>query len=83
MRFFFDVRNDGTVVTDETGLDLFDLQSAASEAASVLAERAEDMFSGVLLKQLSIEVRNSLGTTVLIVTLLLEVIDPVLPILVA
>lgn len=83
MRFFFDVRNDGTLVRDELGLDLFDLQSAAGEAASVLAERAEDMFSGVLLKELSVEIRDRYGVIVLVLTLILEVMNPVFPVLIS
>jgi hypothetical protein len=72
MRYFFDVRNDGTLAIDNLGLELLDLKAAAIEAASVLAERAEDMFSGVLQKELSVEIRDTFGAVAMTVTLILR-----------
>jgi hypothetical protein len=79
MRFFFDVRNDGTLVIDDIGLELLDLQTASGEAAAILAEKTEDMFSGVLLKELSIEIRDAFGVIAMTVTLIMRVMTPVIP----
>ncbi len=79
-RYFFDARNNGTLVVDEVGLDLDDLTAAEREAASALAEMADDMVAGSLRQQLTVEIRETLGTASLRVTLALELICPIVPI---
>ncbi|WP_091918022.1 hypothetical protein [Mesorhizobium sp. YR577] len=79
MRYFFDVRSDGSLAIDSIGLELVDLKAAAVEAASVLAEKADDMFSGVLQKELSVEIRDAFGTVAMTVTLILRNKSPLMP----
>ncbi|MEI5682031.1 MULTISPECIES: DUF6894 family protein [unclassified Mesorhizobium] len=79
MRYFFDVRNDGSLAIDSIGLELIDLKAAAVEAASVLAEKADDMFSGVLQKDLSVEIRDAFGTVAMTVALILRNKSPLMP----
>jgi hypothetical protein len=79
-QYFFDVRNNGTLVVDEVGLDLDDLMAAVREAASALAEMADDMVMGSLSQQLTIEIREALGIAPLKVTLALELVGPIVPI---
>jgi hypothetical protein len=79
-QYFFDVRNNGTLVVDEVGLDLDDLMAAVREAASALAEMADDMVTGSLRQQLTIEIREALGAVALRVTLALELVGPIVPI---
>ena len=79
-QYFFDVRNNGTLVVDEVGLDLDDLMAAVREAASALAEMADDMVTGSLRQQLTIEIREALGAAALRVTLALELVGPIVPI---
>jgi hypothetical protein len=77
-RFFFDVSNNGTLVVDEVGLDLNGATVAVGEAASALAEMADEMFTSSLRQQvLSVEIRGELGTAALRLTLALEVIGTV------
>lgn len=74
-RFFFDVSNNGKLVVDEVGLDLNGATVAVGEAASALAEMADEMFTGSLQQQvLSVEIRGELGAAALRLTLALEVI---------
>ena len=78
-RFFFDVRNNGTSVLDEVGLELDDLTTAVGEAASALSEKLEEMVEGSLRQELVIEIRCSSAAPVLRVTLALELIGNIVP----
>lgn len=74
--YFFDVRNNGTLICDDVGLELDDLKAAVGEAAFTLAEKTEEMVEGSLRQELAIEVRDDLGVFTLKVTLSLELFDP-------
>jgi hypothetical protein len=77
-RFFFDVSNNGKLVVDEVGLDLNGTTHAVGEAASALAEMADEMITSSQQQQvLSVEIRGELGAAVLRVTLALEVIGAI------
>jgi hypothetical protein len=78
-RFYFDVRNNGTSVLDEVGLELDDLKTAAGEAASALAEKVEEMVEGSLRQELVTEIRYLSAAPVLRVTLGLELIGNIVP----
>ena len=57
--FYFDVRDDGTLVADDEGIDLPDLQSAQEEAARTLAEIIRNEDSGFSAQRLALEVRDA------------------------
>lgn len=77
-KFFFDVSNNGKLVVDEVGLDLNGTTQALGEAASALAEMADEMITGSLQQQvLSVDIRGEWGAAVLRLTLALEIISAI------
>lgn len=78
-RYFFDVRNNGSLASDEVGLELSDLKAAVAEAAHALADSAEQMVEGSLRQELAVEIRTALHVAVLTVTLSLEFYDALIP----
>jgi len=56
--YFFDVRNDGTNLRDESGVEVENLQMAVREAALTLADVADDMAVGTMGQEAAIEVRD-------------------------
>jgi hypothetical protein len=56
--YFFDVRNDGSNLTDENGVDVENLQMAVREAALTLADVADDMATGKMGQEAAIEIRD-------------------------
>jgi hypothetical protein len=75
-RYFFDVRNNGTLASDEVGLELSDFRAAVAEAAHALADSADQMVEGSLRQELAIEIRTAPYVAVLRVTLSLEFFGP-------
>lgn len=71
-RYYFDVRNNGTLILDETGIELSDLRAAVGEAARALADMTGEMIEGSLRQELRIEIRGALGEAILNVLLALE-----------
>lgn len=71
-RYYFDVRNNGTLILDETGIELSDLRAAVGEAARALTDMTGEMIEGSLRQELRIEIRGALGEAILNVLLALE-----------
>ena len=59
MLFFFDTRDNGTVIEDEVGIDCADLDAVKTQAALSLAELAPDVLPGSIKRVLSVEVRDT------------------------
>jgi hypothetical protein len=60
-RYYFDVMDDDVLVPDEEGGEFENDQSAAEEAALVLAEMAKARLPGSIRRDMSVRVRNSAG----------------------
>ena len=76
-RYFFDWRdNNEAFDQDEEGVEFADLERAKIEASNSLLERAQEILPGHDRHSLSIEVRDSSGEPVLIITLVLEIRSP-------
>ena len=60
-RYYFDVRDDSRVITDDEGVELADEEAATHAAAQALGEMARDVPRGTVQRDLSIEVRNQKG----------------------
>jgi hypothetical protein len=58
-RYFFDTRDNGTLIKDEVGFEFGDLNSVKEQAALSLAELARDVLPGSVRRELSVEVRNA------------------------
>jgi hypothetical protein len=63
-RYFFDVRNNGTNLTNGNGIEVDSLEVAVQEAAIALADMARDMSVGLLQPELLIEIRDETNTIV-------------------
>jgi hypothetical protein len=61
-RFYFDLRQNGLLTTDEEGEDLSDLDAAEREAALVAAHLTAELFKGHGL-EFCIDVKNDRGET--------------------
>jgi hypothetical protein len=71
-RYFFDVRNNGTDLRDEGGVDVENLSMAVREAALTLADRADDMATGKMGQEAVVEIRDEADRIVAEVTLNVE-----------
>jgi hypothetical protein len=60
MRYFFDTRDNGTLIEYDLGLEFADLDAVKTQAALSLAELARDVLPGSIRRVLSVEVRDSL-----------------------
>jgi hypothetical protein len=60
MRYFFDTRDNGTLIEDDLGLEFADLDAVKTQVALSLAELARDVLPGSIRRVLSVEVRDSL-----------------------
>jgi hypothetical protein len=63
-RYYFDLRDDGGIISDDEGLELSSLQRAQEEAARSLADMARDAISsrsGNAARAMSVEVRDADG----------------------
>jgi uncharacterized protein DUF6894 len=58
MRYFFDTRDNGTLIEDDIGIDFHDLDEVKTQAAVSLAELARDVLPGSIKRVLSVEVRD-------------------------
>jgi uncharacterized protein DUF6894 len=58
MRYFFDTRDNGTLIEDDIGIDFADLDEVKTQAAVSLAELARDVLPGSIRRVLSVEVRD-------------------------
>lgn len=56
--YFFDTRDGDTLIEDDEGLELPDLETVKTEAARSLAELARDVLPGSLKRTLVVEVRD-------------------------
>ena len=56
--YFFDTRDNDTLVEDDIGVDLPDLEAVKRQASLSLAELARDVLPGSLKRQLAVEVRD-------------------------
>jgi hypothetical protein len=67
MRYFFDTRQNGDLVRDDTGIELEGLDSASYEASRGLADLAWDALAlpGQVRRDLGILVRDEAGREVL------------------
>jgi hypothetical protein len=70
--FFFDTREDGTVVTDTVGVEFPSLETVKRQAAESLAELARDVLPGELRRVLAVDVRDAVGEPVLTAELVFE-----------
>jgi hypothetical protein len=70
--FFFDTREDGTVVTDTVGVEFLSLETVKRQAAESLAELARDVLPGELRRVLAVDVRDAVGEPVLTAELVFE-----------
>lgn len=59
MLYFFDTRDNGTLITDDVGIECADLDAVKRTAALSLAELAHDVLPGSIKRVLSVEVRNA------------------------
>ena len=59
MRYFFDTRDNGTLIEDDIGTDLADLDAVKALAALSLAELARDVLPSSIKRELSVEVRDT------------------------
>jgi hypothetical protein len=72
-QFYFDLRENGTFVKDEEGIELADLDAAEREAAEAAADYGRDKLPSCKLGSVTIEVRNEHDHRVLIATVSLRV----------
>jgi len=72
-RFYFDIREDGTSIEDEEGIDLADVNAAQKEAVKSVAEIGHAVLPETGLRSVSIDVRDRNGDHVLSATLTLDV----------
>lgn len=72
-RYFFDTRDNETLVEDDVGLELPDLEAVKAQAAVSLTELARDVLPGSIRRTLTVEVRDE-RQPVLRATLIFEAI---------
>jgi hypothetical protein len=65
MRYFFDTRDEGVLVTDDEGLELTDLKEVKVLAAKALADLAAEVLPRTTQRCLGVDVRDSEGHPVL------------------
>jgi hypothetical protein len=76
-RYYFDVRDDDKVTTDDEGVLLDGIETVKKEAATALADIARDVIPGATRRVLTIEVRDDTKRPLLEARLVFE-IAPVL-----
>jgi hypothetical protein len=59
MIYFFDTRDNDTIIEDDVGVECGNLQAVKREAAVSLAELARDVLPGSIKRVLSVEVRSA------------------------
>ena len=72
-RYYFDFRDNGSLLPDHHGLEFDGIDAVRSEATGALAQRAKDVLPGCVRSELGIEVRDEANTHVLEVWLRFEV----------
>jgi hypothetical protein len=72
-RFYFDVREGGTLTQDQEGLDLADLDAAEREAVQAAAEIGNDILPKRHAPEIRVEVRDEHGQYVLSVAVTMSV----------
>ena len=60
MRYFFDTRDNGTLIEDDFGAELADLDAVKTQAALFLAELPREVLPGSIKRVLSVEVRDAI-----------------------
>jgi hypothetical protein len=73
MRYFFDARDNGTLVADDEGIDLADLEAVKREAARGLGDLVREVLPGSAGRELAIDVRDEFGRAVLRIEVMFEV----------
>jgi hypothetical protein len=76
-RFYFDIKENGETRSDADGIELFDLDAAAREAADAIVQMARDYRVASGSREISIEVRDSGGHRLLTVAMALRVLREV------
>ena len=71
-RFYFDIREDDRLVSDDDGNDLPNTDAAEREAVLVAAEIASDQVKRGRIEKVVVEVRNEDGERVAVTTLTLQ-----------
>ena len=71
-RYYFDIRDGDTFVTDDIGVVLPTIEAARDQAALALAEMAKDVLPGSVRRKMGIEVRD--GAPVLKTSLVFEAV---------
>ena len=64
-RFYFEIREDGTCVSDLYVREGSGVETARVEAARALVDIAKDVLSGAIWQDISIEIRDEVGRAVL------------------
>ena len=72
-RFYFDVREDGTVIPDEEGLELESLDAAEHEAAVSAAEIGRSQLPHGKVREITVEVKDEDGFVLITATVSLAV----------
>ncbi len=76
MLYYFDSMDDGRFEADDIGAELLTLEAAKRLAVNALVDLARDKTQGLVRRQLTIEVRDSIGNTVFQVSLTFDVSEP-------
>jgi hypothetical protein len=74
-RYYFDVRDGGSLLVDEDGMELEGDEQARNEAVRGLADIVKDALPGALRRELAIEVRRA-GSAVFSARVVFEVAMP-------
>lgn len=74
-RYFFDVRNDGTKLTNGRGIEVENLQVAVQQAAIAIADMTGDVTTGLLRPEMSVEIRDDDDRLVAVVRLNIDLKD--------
>ena len=71
-RYFFDTRDNGTLIVDDEGVELPDLEAVKVQAATSLAELALDVLPGSIQRNLTVHVRDMADNLVMVTQLTFE-----------
>ena len=64
-RIYFEIREDGTCISDLHVGEVGGVETARVKAARALVDIAKDVLSGVIWRDMSIEIRDEVGRAVL------------------
>ena len=72
-RYYFDTRDNDTLVTDDVGVVLPGIEAARDQAAAGLIDLAKDVLPGSVRRELAVEVRDESKEPLLRTCLVFEV----------